>query len=453
MQENSVTENTHFYTILKRLAIPIALQHMVATTVNLVDVLMLARLGTDAVAGAGLANQMYFLLIVLNYGLYSGMGVFLAQYWGHRDLASIHRTMGLGLVAGTVFALLFTAAGLFFPLKLLRLLSDDPAALALGAGYLKIVAFSYLATSFSSCLGIGLRSVGQPRLPLMTAVLSLTLNVSLNYLLIFGKCGFPALGVQGAAISTVIARLVELVLLIGLLGRFAPFILARPRAMLAFTPKFIAHYAKIAVPVAVNEGMWGLGMVMYVAAYEKLGTEALAVSQVTNTLFDVSQLVSMGIGNAGAVMLGNVIGEGKNGLALRYARRFVRLSLLLGAVTGGVLLAAIPLVLQLTVMPPAIKTQLLKSLIVLAALSPVKTLSVVLIVGIMRGGGDTRFAMLLEVLTVWLIGVPLAFFGAITLRLPVYWLLLLVSSEEFVKVLLGLHRTRSGKWVRDVTLQ
>ena len=187
MLEPRTTETTHFYAVLKRLAIPIALQHMVATTVNLVDVLMLARLGTDAVAGAGLANQMYFLLIVLNYGLYSGMGVFLAQYWGHRDLDSIHRTMGLGILAGTFFALLFTAAGLLFPMELLRLLSDDPTALALGAGSLRIVAFSYLVTSLSSCLGIGLRSVGQPRLPLITAVFSLILNVVLNYILIFNR--------------------------------------------------------------------------------------------------------------------------------------------------------------------------------------------------------------------------------------------------------------------------
>lgn len=448
-KENSQTRQ--FYTTFRQLAIPIALQHMVVSTVNLVDVFMLAALGTIAVAGVGLANQVYFLLVVLNYGLYSGMGVFLAQYWGKRDMKHIHCTLGLGLSVGTVAALLFTAAAIFFPYPILRFLSHDEAALLLGASYLRIVGFSYLFTSLSNCLGIALRSVGQPRFPLLTSTLALLLNVLLNYLLIFGKLGLPALGADGAAIGTLLSRTVEFLLLMGLILRYHRFILANVREMLDFPRTFILHYAKIAAPVIVNESLWGLGMVMYVAAYEKLGTDALAVSQVTSTVQNLTELVAMGIGNAAAVMIGNIIGEGSPEKAFLYAQRFLRITFLLGALTGLLLAACIPLILWAVQMTPEVKELLLRTLLICAALVPLKAASVVIIVGILRGGGDTRYAMLLEALNVWLIGVPLAFIGALAWKLPIYWLMLLINLEEVGKVAVGLHRTWSKRWITDVT--
>ena len=451
METQNLLEKKQFYTTFRRLAIPIALQHMVVSTVNLVDVLMLAALGTIAVAGVGLANQVYFLLVVLNYGLYSGMGVFLAQYWGKRDMAHIHRTLGLGLSIGILAALLFSLAAILLPYPILHLLSDDETALTIGASYLRIVGFSYLFTSVSACLGIALRSIGQPRFPLITSVMSLLLNVGLNYLLIFGKCGCPALGADGAAIGTVIARTAEFIVLLLLIGHYCRFILTNVRAMLDFSRSFIRHYAKIAAPVIVNESLWGLGMVMYVAAYEKIGTDALAVSQVTSTIQNLTELVAMGIGNAAAVMIGNIIGEGDKKEAFLYAQRFLNVTFLLGVLTGLVLAACIPLILWGVQMTPEVKSLLLRTLIVCAVLVPLKAASVVIIVGILRGGGDTRYAMLLEVGNVWLIGVPLAFIGALVWELPIYWLMLLINLEEAGKVTVGLHRTYSRRWITDVT--
>ena len=451
MNRERKIKSGRFYTALRRLAIPIALQQMIVSTVNLADVMMLARMGTEVVAGAGLANQVYFLLTVLNYGLYSGMGVFLAQYWGRKDMHHIRSTLGLGLAVGTVASMLFTLAAVLQPVSILSLISSDETALELGTSYLRIAASSYLFTSISTCLGIALRSIGEARIPLFTSVLSLVLNIFFNYILIFGRFGCPALGIEGAALGTCMARTIELAVLVFLIWKHAWFLMSDVRGMLAFDWKFMFHYAKIAVPVIINETLWGLGMVMYVAAYEKAGIDALAVSQVAGTIQNITELVSMGIGNAAAVMIGNVIGEGWPRAAYVYAKKFLFLSLKFGICVGAVLILCIPLILHLVVMPQDVKMMLGWSLVVCAVLVPLKTISVVIIVGILRGGGDTRYAMLVETCNVWLVGVPLAFIGAVVWQLPIYWLMLLINMEEIGKTAWGLYRTYSGRWIRDIT--
>lgn len=439
-----------FFSTMLRLAVPIAMQQFVMNALNAVDVLMIGQLGEISVASIGLANQFFFLLSLFLFGVGSGSAVFSAQFWGRGDVANLRRVLGLALAIALTGASLFTATALFAPQMIMRFYTTDPAVIALGSHYLRTVGWCYVPTAISVMVGITLRSTRNVKLPMAVSIGALSLKTLLAYGLIFGRFGLPALGVTGAATATVIARFVECATLLFLSYRLRLPTAAQPRELVAWDRVFLRRFARTASPVVVAEILWSLGITTYSAIYARIGTDAIAAVNIASTVEGIALVPFMGLGNACAIILGNHIGAGDTETANDYARRFLKLAILVALGVGAVVFGVSRVILQLYRVSPEAQIYGRNILTVVAAVMWLKAANMVIIVGILRSGGDTRFGLFLDTGPLWLIGVPLALLGAFVFGLPVYWVVLLVMADELTKFLIGLRRVASGRWINNV---
>jgi putative MATE family efflux protein len=444
-------ETPSFVADLVRIALPIASQNLISASVNMIAMVMVGSLGAASLAAVGLGNQIFFLLMLFLFGVSTGGGVFTAQYWGKRDDAGLKRTLGISLLIGLAAALIFTLAASAFPRFLIGLYSEDGEVIALGAGYLRIVALSYLPTAVSMVLGQSLRSTEEVRLPLLATGLSLLLNILLAYVLMFGKLGLPALGIEGAAWATVVARLVEMGIIVGFsIARRSP-VVGRIAELLDWRDAWPSRFLAVAWPVILSEVTWSLGITLYNVIFARIGTGAIASYNVVNTVSQLALVLIFGTANAAAVMIGKKIGEGRRDLAFTWAKRFALLAPALGLVMGLLIVpfrAALPLLYKLD---EAVLTEAGTMLFVLAATFPFKVFNLNLIVGICRAGGDTKFSMYYDLFGVWGLGVPLSALGAFVWGFPAWAVFLLTTTDDIAKSFVGIWRLFSRKWMRDVT--
>lgn len=443
-------EDKKFYKIMISITLPIALQNLITSSLNMVDTVMIGRIGEANIAAVGMANQYFFLFVLLLFGVNSGAAIFVAQFWGKKDIPNIRRILGIGILLGGIISGLFTVGALAFPRIIMRVFTNDMNVVILGAKYLRIVSFSYIITSISFAFGIASRSIGQAKLPMIVSAISLGANTFLNYVLIFGGFGIPALGIVGAAIATLTSRSIELLLLLKIIYKNKGPLAGKINEFIDINKDYIIKFLNTAMPVILNELFWSLGITMYSVAYGRIGTGAFAAVQIATTIQNVFMVIARGLGSSCAVMIGNELGANNETKAIEYAKRFSILSLIVGIVIGAVLYLSAPFVLYLFGVKTEVYANAYKILGVMALFMPFKVFTGILIVGVLRSGGDTKYSLLLEGGSVWFIGVPLAFIGALVLKLPVYWVVVLVSIEEVVKAAIGIKRIISKKWVKNV---
>ena len=439
-----------FYTAMLAIALPIALQNLISSSLNMVDTVMIGRLGETEIAAVGLANQYFFLLILVLFGVNSGAAIFTSQYWGKNDIPNIKRVMGIMLLLGGGLSLIFAATAFFAPSFILRIFTADTSVIELGSSYLRIVSLSYFITAMSFTYSFTLRSTGQAKLPMVVSAISLLCNTVFNYLLIFGTFGFPNMGVAGAALATLFSRCIELALILFIVYGQKMEIAASFKEMLDIPSSLFMQYLKTGLPVILNEGFWSLGMVMYTVAYARISTEAIASVQIANTVQGVFMVVAFGLGNACAVMLGNAIGAKEDERAIDYAARFAVIGPIVGILLGAMLMVSSSFILSFFNVSPEVYVNAKYILMIMAFFISFRIFNTILIIGILRSGGDTTYSLILELCCVWLIGVPLAFIGAMLLKLPVYWVVAIVSCEEVIKAFIGIPRVVSKKWLRNV---
>jgi len=435
---------------LARIAVPIAAQHFITSSLNVVDVIMIGQLGETAVAAVGLANQVFFLLMLLLFGISSGAGMFTAQFWGKRDIVSIHKVLGIGLLLGISSSLLFTIAALIFPEFILSIYSKDPAVVALGSTYLRRVAYSYMFTSITFSFASVLRSTENVKLPMVVSIVALSLNTLLNYTLIFGNFGFPEMGVEGAAVATLIARSLECITLVTLTYRLRTPVAARIGELVGFSRLFVQRYLKIALPVMFNEMMWSLGITIYNIVYARIGTESIAAVNISVTIESMAFVLFIGISNASAIMIGNRIGANEEQIAFDYGRRTLLIGISGAMLVGLVILMSKDLILSLYQISETARQYASMILMIMSFSLWVRVSNMIMIVGIFRSGGDTRFSFVLDVGSVWLVGIPFALIGAFVFHLPVYGVVLMIMAEELVKMLIGFWRFSSRKWINNL---
>lgn len=434
------------------IAIPISLQNLITSSLNMVDTLMTSSLGQSSIAAVGLANQIFFFYILIIFGISTGSSVFISQYWGKKDIFSIRKVLGLAIFISTLVGIIFTMSAVFFPEFLMKIFINIPETVRLGSEYLRIVAFSYIITAISFVISIGLRSTGNANIPLKISIVSFGSNTIFNYIFMFGKLGLPALGVKGAAIGTLLARIIEISLLLYAVYSSRGPLAGTVKELFGWNKEFVNKYLKTTSPVILNEGFWALGQVMYSIAYAKIGEEATAAIQVVTTIQNVFFVIFRGLANSSSVMIGNKIGQGEEKEAYDYAINFLIISSLLGIIFGIGMIVSSDLTLKLFRNLDIGLYDTAKSImLVMGLVFFIKTFNATVIVGVLRGGGDTTFSMFLEIGSVWLIGVPMAFIGALILKLPVYYVVALVSLEEIVKALVSIPRVRSKKWIKNVT--
>jgi putative MATE family efflux protein len=443
-------DSTYFKTLM-RIAVPIASQHFITSSLNAVDVIMIGQLGETAVAAVGLANQVFFLLILLLFGISSGAAMFTAQFWGKEDIESIHKVLGIGLMLGIASSLLFSFAALVFPEFILSIYSKDPAVIALGSTYLRRVALSYVFTSITFSFASVLRSTENVKLPMFVSIVALSINTVLNYLLIFGNFGFPKMGVEGAAIATLIARSLECVTLLTLTYRLRTPVAARLSELLGFNRDFILRYLRIALPVMFNEMMWSLGITVYNIVYARIGTESIAAVNISATIENMAFVLFIGISNAAAIMIGKRIGANEEDKAFIYGRRTLILGMVGAVLVGLIILVGKDAILSLYQISETARLYASMILTITSFVLWIRVSNMIMIVGIFRSGGDTRFSFILDVGSVWLVGVPFALIGAFVFHLPVYGVVLMIMAEEVVKMLIGFWRFSSRKWINNLT--
>ncbi len=445
------TNQLNFYTMLLKLAIPIIIQNLIISSINMVDTVMIGKLGEVEIAAVGIANQYFFLFNLLVTGITSGAGVFISQYWGQRNEEYIQRTLGLSLITSILSSIIFTIVALLIPHTIISLFNTDPYVIKLGADYLKIVCTSYIFIAVSMAYGVSSRCIEDTIPPMVVSIVALIANAILNYIFIFGHLGFPAMGVKGAAIATLIARLIEAATMVLYVYARKGVLAAGWQQMTDLSRCFIQRAAGTIIPVVVNDMFWALAMIIYAIAYGHLGTQAMAAIQITTTVQNVFMVFAFGIAHSAAVMIGNQVGAGNMDEGRLYSRRFLKLSVISGIVIGIILALSTPTILSFFNVSEEVYQSTLKILYIISATIFIKLISAVIIVGILRGGGDTRYALKIETLTMWGVGVPLVFLGSFILKLPVETVVLMVVLEEITKATLSVRRLKTGDWMRQVT--
>ncbi len=440
-----------FYSVMLKIALPIAAQSLVFNLLNAVDVLLIGQLGATSVAAVALSNQWTFLMNLFLFGTGSGTAIFTAQFWGREDVPNLRRAAGIGLGVGLAGSALFTLVGLLAPAQVLTVYTNDPAVVILGAPYLRIVALSYVFTALTTLFGITLRTTRNVKLPVGVSIGALILKTALSYVLIFGYLGFPRLGIEGAAIATVIARVLECGVLLALTYRWRLPAALRPRDLRGLERAFTRTFAVTVVPVVLNELFWALGTSVYAAIYARIGTDSMAAVNIASTIEGVALVPLFGVGNACAIILGNAIGGGDSPLARDYSRKFLALAIALGLGLGTLIFAASRFILDAYNISPQAKLDAQGVMTVMACALWLKAANLLIVVGILRSGGDTKFSLAIDVGPMWLLGIPLALLGAFVLDLPVYTVVMMVLvGDEFTKFCLGMWRFRSGLWIRNV---
>ena len=447
----NIFNNKKFYRKMLTLAVPVMVQNLITSLLNLIDTVMVGRLGEVEIAAVGIANQYFFFFLMFMIGLCAGCSVFIAQFWGKKDIANIKRILGIGLLSVIFISLLFIFFGFWNPAKVIALFTEVSLVIELGASYLQIVLVSYLFTGITVVYYFALRSIGNAVLPMLVNVIALLCNTFLNYVLIFGNFGAPALGVDGAAIATLIARVLETAIVVLAIYMRKGVLAAKVGELFAFTFGFVLKAYRTILPVILNDMCWGFASLVYVAVYGRMGTQEVAAIQICNTINNLFMVVIFGLSSAAAVMIGNSIGAEKEWLVEKFAWKFTRLSVGVGIIIGILIAAASPTILVFFNVSDTVRYSSQIIMLIIAGVFFVRVLGVMLIVGILRGGGDATFAFLAEGFTMWFIGVPLTVIGAFVFHFPVYIVYGLAVIEEIAKCVLGLMRLKSGRWIKNVT--
>jgi putative MATE family efflux protein len=442
-----------FMRSLLSLAIPVAIQQFITASLNMVDVVMVGQLGEASIAALGLANQVFFLLILFLFGVTSGMAIFTAQFWGKGDEESIRQVLGISIVVALSVGFLFTLAATLMPEIVLSFYTEDPEVIELGSSYLRIVGFSYIFMAVTTSYFAVLRSITLVKMTVVVSVIAIILKTTLGYLLIFGIGPFPALGVRGAAIGTTFGWIFECVLIIILVYALKTPLAANPLTFFRFDRIFLGKVLKTAMPAAANEVFWSVGITIYNAVYAHIGTDAIASVQISATLEEIAFVFFIGLGNACAIMIGNKIGEGEQELAFEYGRRYTILTVLVALFAGLIIFLLREPVVGLYEISPQAAENARTLMLIFAASVWLRSINFILFVGVLRAGGDTRFAMFMELFSIWVIGVPAALIGGFVLKLPVYGVYMMVFIEEIVKVFIITWRYRSRKWIHDLVSQ
>jgi putative MATE family efflux protein len=437
---------------LARFSLPIMAQQVIISLLNMVGVVMVGQKGEAAVAAVGLAGQVFFLLNLALFGVGSGFAIFTSQLWGRKDVPRLRKVLSLCLVLGLGVSLVFFLLSELFPAAIIGIFSRDPQVIHLGGAYLAVFSWSFPFFAVSYMFSMMLRSTGNVRLPMFVSTCALAINTLLTYGLIFGALGLPALGIQGAAVAVVVSRFLECaVLLILIYGQQLP-VAATLKELLSFDPGFILTVLRPVLPVVLNEFLWSMGTTVYSVVYARMGTASIAAINMISTIDNLAFAVLTAIGTATAIMVGHRIGEGEEEEAFHTSVR----SLIVGAVTGlllgGFAMLGADHILALYKVSPAVLHNAEMTLLVFCACLWLRGTNSILIVGVLRAGGDTRFCLIIDGFIIWLVGVPATLLGAFVFHLPVYWVYLLAMTDEITKCIIGMPRLVSHKWIHNVAL-
>jgi len=447
------TRDGAFYRTLFRLMLVVALQNVVAYSVNVADNLMLGSYSQAALSGAATVNQIQFLLQQGIGCISNAMVMLCAQYWGRKEMSPIRRLTGVTLKVGVLVGTCLFALTALLPRQILLLFTSDAEILDAGVEYLSILKYTYMLYILTTILLAALRSVETVRIAFTVSAMSLVVNVGINYTLIFGRFGFPELGVRGAAIGTLVARTLELAVVL-------LYVLKIDRKLRLFSENFLRRdrqlardYRRVALPVTATGMLWAVATPIQTGILGHLSSDAIAANSVATTMFQYLKVITMSQASSSSVVVGKMVGEGKNTKPRLqpYVRALQAIFLVLGFALGGVLLAIRGPILSLYALTPSAMSLADQLLILMAVIFVGMAYQMPASMGIVQGGGDTKFNMFMNLISVWGIVMPLSFAAAFWWKLPVVWVVLCLNSDQLFKCLpVGLY-ANSYRWIHVLT--
>lgn len=446
-----------FYREVAALAAPIVLQNLITSTLGMADTFMVGLLGELPMAAVTLANIPLFVVQLFIFGVQSGSSILMSQYWGKQDMESINRVLGVAVWTVGIISAVFAGILLFRPLEFLSLFGNQKEVVALAAQYGGIAGLSYVFNAMTMMYVTTYRSMEQPGLGMCILGTSMLVNTFLNWVLIFGKLGAPALGVRGAALATLTARIVEVVIVAVHMTR-SRFFRVQVRLLLRPGADMARRFLKYGGLVVCNETLWGLGISAYttIMGHMTNSTEILAAYTIAGNVEKICLVLSIGLSATSAIIIGREIGAGRAHQVYGVGLALDTLSLLCGGLLGVLLWLfarfiapawVFPL-FQLTEGAAAVAAMMIT---MMALYMPLKDFNTANITGVLRGGGDVRAAALIDICPLWLCAIPYAALCGLVLDLPILWVFLAFPLEQIVKCVFGVLRLRSGKWVRDLT--
>lgn len=440
-----------FYKKLFSLVLPLALQNLMSAIVSASDAIMLGFLNQESLSAVSLATQVQFVLNLFFVALTIGTTILAAQYWGKGDIPAVEKTLGIATRFSMMISFVFFAAALGCPSLLMRIFTNEEVLIQLGIPYLRIVSVSYLLMGVSQIYLCIMKNSGRTLRSTIYSSTAMVLNLVLNAVLIFGLPGLPALGIEGAAYATLTARLVELALVLIENSRNVS-VKIRPAYIIKADKTLQKDFIKYTLPMLLNELAWGCGFTMFSVIMGHLGNDAVAANSVANIVKNIIACVCLGLGTGSGIMVGNELGNGDMERAKLYGDKLARLSIILGAITGGIILVCIPLIMRLTFTLSDTAAGYLKIMLLVCSYYIIgKSINSTVIAGIFPAGSDTKFGLICDTVTMWCIVVPAGLIAAFILKLPVLGVYLVLNTDEIIKLPVVYWYYKKYKWLKNIT--
>ncbi|MEG2288798.1 MAG: MATE family efflux transporter [Clostridium sp.] len=446
-----ITSDKKFYKLLFSISVPIAIQNLITFAVSMIDTLMVGSLGEVQLSSVAIANNLFFILMILMFGLAGGSNIMISQYWGKKDVDTIHKILSIMYRVCIAIIVIFIGIAAILPTQFMSIFSNDIAVIEGGASYLRIVSIGYLFYGVTNCTIMMLRGVKTVKISMVVYSASLAVNAFFNWIFIFGKFGCPAMGIQGAAIATVLARIVEFIIILVFMKYFEDKIKLRPKNLIKVDKIILKDFISTCTPVLFNELLWSTGASMISVIVAELGTSTVAANSINGVAHQFVTVFIFGLSNATAVIIGNTIGEGKKHKAKEYAFTIGVFSILMGLMAGVIVYLIRPLIVELYNVPEATKIIAMEIMSVTSVVVVFQALGVNLMMGVLRGGGDAKFVLINDLVFMWLVAIPGGFIAVRVFNMPIIPVFFIIKSDEIIKSFVAMIRVGSGKWVRDVT--
>lgn len=439
-----------FYRQMFKLAIPIIIQNLLSAAVNSSDVIMLNYVGQSAISAVSLAANYSNILFMVYYGLGTGASLLCAQYFGKKNMQAIHAVEGIALRFSLAISALVALAAFTMPQRMLLLFTSDQELIAIGSSYIRIMGITYLCWGVTEIYLAILRSIGRVTISMTLNMLAFGLNILLNAVFIFGLFGAPKLGVTGVAIATASSRLIQLIacVIVSLLSKDVKL---NPAYMFIRSKTLLNDFIHLSLPALGNDLSWSVAFSMYSVILGHLGTEAVAANSLVTVVRNVGSVFCFAIASAGTILLGRVMGQEELEKSKSYASRMLKMTVVAGAVGGVIVLAVTPFVLRFASLNDTAMHYLEYMLLINSYYIMGSAVNTALIAGVFRAGGDTKFGLICDTIDMWVYAVPLGFFAAFVLKLPVLWVYFLLCTDEFVKWPWVIRHYRKGEWAKNIT--
>lgn len=431
-----------------RLALPIALQQFMTALVGACDAIMLGKLSQDAMSAVSLATQVTFVFNLFMFAFMAGENMFVAQYYGKGDYTGISQVFSLVTKICGCIAVVFLAGTLFFPEQLMRILTNEETLIVLGSEYLRVIGISYVFSGIAQIFLAIMKNCGAVNMSTLINGVMVILNIALNAVFIFGLSGFPKMGIKGAALATVLATVVQFLWSVG-------YVLCRIRAvkfsLRSCEKKLFGRFWQKTVPLLINNLAWGIGFSMYSVIMGHLGTDAVAANGIANISKNLVVCFCLGLGNAGSIIVGNRLGADRLQEAKEVGETLTKTAIIAGIVSGLVLIDLSPFITKMVDLTPTACGYLQKMLLISSYYIAGKSVNCMTIGGIFAAGGDSKFGMLCDSVTLWCIIVPLGCICAFILKLPVMVVYFVLNLDEIIKLPVVYKHYKKYKWIKNLT--